>query len=123
VKVPPPPRPQHPGISIAKAPKKQTVKAAHGIAGFRIVVLNTGDGALHGVTVTDPRSPGCTRALGALAPHHSTSYGCTSGPVTGPFVNTATVSGTTSTGRTVHGTARSVVEYKPARPSKPKFTG
>jgi uncharacterized repeat protein (TIGR01451 family) len=121
--VTPPPRPQHPRIAILKTPSRQTIKATHGIAGFRIVVRNTGDVVLHGVTVTDPQSPGCTKALGGLAPHSSTGYSCTSAPVTRSFTNFASVSGTSPAGRTVRDSAHAAVRYEPAPASKPKFTG
>ncbi len=133
--------PQHPKIAIVKSPKSQTlttklhtVNAAngssntivtYGTAHFTIKVTNTGDVTLHNVKVTDPSSPGCDKAIGALASHASKTYSCTRSTVRSNFTNVATAHGTSPKGKQVEATdhAKVTVKVKTTSTSGAKFTG
>jgi uncharacterized repeat protein (TIGR01451 family) len=133
--------PQHPAIGISKGPKSQTVTTSlktsttatgankttvtYGDAHFTIKVTNTGDVALHSVTVSDPLSPNCNKGLGTLAPHASKSYNCTKSTVTSNFTNVATATGISPKGEKVHATdsANVKVTTKTTSTSGAQFTG
>ena len=73
----------NPSILIEKTPDLQHVVVGQ-TATFTIVVTNTGDVALSGVTVTDPVAPNCNRAAGSIplllaspATPNSFTYTCT----------------------------------------------
>jgi len=78
-----------PGLGIEKTPDTQTVVEGDA-ATFTIIVTNTGQTDLFGVTVTDPLVPACDNVIGNL-PVGSTpvTYTCTA-VVTDDFTNTAT---------------------------------
>jgi uncharacterized repeat protein (TIGR01451 family) len=82
----------NPQIAIVKSPKSQTINSGH-TADFAITVTNTGDVDLTDVTVTDPNSPSCDKAIGPLAHGASTNYTCTSPTLTANLHNVATVTG------------------------------
>ncbi|MFN2161116.1 MAG: hypothetical protein ACK2UN_03495 [Candidatus Promineifilaceae bacterium] len=82
----------NPNIQIIKGLSRQTVRKGDP-AEFRIVVINTSKVAnLIEVEVVDPLSPECDRQIGDLEKQASFEYRCTSGGVTAPFTNEATVS-------------------------------
>ena len=116
---PKPPVPTQPAISIVKSPNSQTV-AFGGTATFVITVTNTGDVALHDVTVTDPLSPDCDRDLGTMAAGAKKTYTCTKANVTKDFTNVANVVGTPPTGKKVTDSDSAPVKAAPfAPPSLP----
>ncbi len=79
-----------PGLDIQKTPDTQTVVEGDD-ATFTIIVTNTGQTDLFGVTVTDPLVPACDNVIGNLPVGSSpVTYTCTV-PVTDDFTNTATV--------------------------------
>jgi hypothetical protein len=83
-----------PKIKITKGPNNQKV-AVNGTATFAITLKDSGKTDLIEVTVTDLKTPTCSRAsgtLGTLHPGDSTSYICTLSSVQSGFTNTASVS-------------------------------
>src|SRR5262249_3852480 len=133
--------PQHPAIAVAKNPNSQTVTTqvrsttsakgakkttvSYGDAHFTIKVTNTGDVALHSVTVSDPRSSNCTKSIGTLAAHQSKTYSCTRPAVTANFTNVATATGISPKGVHVHASdsANVKVKTKTTSTSSAQFTG
>jgi hypothetical protein len=95
-------------------------------ARFRIVVTNTGPERLVGVAVSDPRSPGCNRLLGELAPGASLAYACSAPGVGRNFVNAVTASARfaaelrvpAAAEATARATATAVVRVKPPKKKK-----
>ncbi len=77
-------------IEIQKTPDLQTILAGD-TATFDITVTNGGAIDLSGVTITDPLTPACDTAIGALASGASTTISCTSAAIGADFTNTATV--------------------------------
>ena len=61
-------------------------------------MTNTGDVALTGVAVTDPKVPACDRTLGELAPRQSTTYTCDVEVIEAELLNVASVMGRTRAG-------------------------
>jgi uncharacterized repeat protein (TIGR01451 family) len=83
----------HPAITISKTTTTPSVNTGTTVT-FTITVTNSSpDAALIGVTVSDPKAPGCNKVIGALAPLATTSYTCTM-VINGSTVNVATVTGT-----------------------------
>jgi uncharacterized repeat protein (TIGR01451 family) len=109
--------------TTASGANKTTV--TYGDAKFTIKVTNTGDVALHSVTVSDPLSPNCNKNVGNLAAHTSQTYSCTKPAVTSNFTNVATASGISPKGVHVHAsdTANVKVTTKTASSSGAQFTG
>ena len=99
---------ENPSITIKKSPSSQTV-ARGGTATFHITVTNTGNVTLTSVSVSDPNSANCNRALGTLAAGASTTYTCTRSNVRKKFVNTAEAVGTSPNGTTVRASAAAAV--------------
>jgi uncharacterized repeat protein (TIGR01451 family) len=129
VKVAPFVVPANPGIAIDKSPRQQTLtipaagaSPGHPSAHFRITVRNIGNVALHGVRVSDPLSPGCSRTLGTLAAGRSTSYSCRRQSVSTSFANVATASGISARGKKVEATDRAIVKVETPK-APPSFTG
>jgi uncharacterized repeat protein (TIGR01451 family) len=120
--------PQSPKIAIVKSPKLQALTtkltATRGTNGakvttvhfatatFEIKVTNTGNVALHGVRVTDPKSPNCDRTIGSLAAGASTSYACTRPAVSSNFTNVASVIGVSPQGKRVTAADHAMVAVK-----------
>ena len=110
--------PQNPRIAIVKSPKSQTLTTQlttsknangattttvkYGTATFKIKVTNTGNVALHNVTVSDPQSVDCDRTIGSLPVGASKSYTCTRAAVSSNFTNVATVEGHLAQGEAGH---------------------
>ncbi len=55
---------------------------------------NTGEVALAGIHVVDPRSTSCGRTIAQLAVAQSISWTCATGALSGPLTNIATVTAT-----------------------------
>ena len=108
----------HPAIAITKTPATQAVDSG-GTANFTITVTNTGTVALANVTVTDPLSTGCNKAIGTLAPGASTTYSCSQSGVTAAFTNVATVTGHPPVGPDVTASASANVTVNPPPPPPP----
>ena len=133
--------PQHPHIAIVKSPKHQKVttklsttttatganktSVTYGTANFTIKVTNTGDVALHNVTVSDPLSTNCNKGLGTIPAGKSKTYSCSKPAVTANYTNVANATGTSPKGVKVHATdhANVVVTTKTTSTSGAKFTG
>ena len=91
-----------------------------GAATFQITVTNNGDVTLHDVTVSDPRSPNCNRDLGTIAAGDSKTYTCNRPDVRHGFLTTASVVGTSPSGKRVRDKATAPVKTAPLTPpSKP----
>jgi uncharacterized repeat protein (TIGR01451 family) len=105
----------HPSISILKNPKSQSI-ATGGTARFTITVKNTGDVALKKVTVTDPLTSDCSRALGTIPASVKRVYSCTRPDVRAGFVNVANVTGTPPSGPKVLAHSNAVVKVAPFTP-------
>jgi uncharacterized repeat protein (TIGR01451 family) len=134
------PPPSHPQITIVKSPKSQTLTTkistvvAHGTkttavlyatATFTIRVTNDGDVMLHGVKVTDPLSPECSRTIGALMPGASRDYSCQRQSVSASFINVAKVTGSSPAGKKVSAAdhAKVIVSVKTSGTSGAEFAG
>lgn len=90
----------HPAVEITKTADKASYTTGDTII-FTIAVENTGDVALAGVTVTDAKVASCAATIATLAVAGVTSYTCTTtAPVSGD-ANTASVTASYATGRTV----------------------
>jgi len=111
--------PAKPAIRIVKSPDSQKV-AVGGTAKFAINVMNAGNVTLHGVTVTDPLSPACSRGLGILQAGKSISYSCSQPSVQKPYTNVAVAVGTSPTGKKVKAQDSARVN---SFSTKPAFTG
>lgn len=81
-----------PAISIEKTPDAQTV-AEGSTANFTITLTNSGNVTLSNVTVTDALSPSCNYGPVSMVAAAVVTYTCSSGSVTGNFLNLAEVSG------------------------------
>ena len=77
-------------------------------------MTNTGNVALHSVTVSDPHPSNCGRSIGSLAVGASRTYTCTRAAVSSNFTNVATVKGLSPKGTQVTATdhAKVVVKVK-----------
>jgi uncharacterized repeat protein (TIGR01451 family) len=125
----PPVVPTHPGITITKTPKTQTVTTGLTVT-FSITVTNSGDVTLTDVNVTDALSPGCARtkadlpALASMAPGATLTYQCTSPAVTASFTNVAIATGTPPSGGNVTASdsaaVTAIAPLKPPTKKKPK---
>ncbi len=98
-------------VAIAKTPDVQKV-APGSTAMFTITVTNDGEVALSDVAVSDPRSPGCDRTIGALAVGAATTYTCTT-IVDADLVNIATVTATDPAQHALTGTDDAAVDALP----------
>jgi uncharacterized repeat protein (TIGR01451 family) len=120
--------PQVPRIAIVKSPKSQTLttrvkqitsadgsttsRIQYATATFKIKVTNTGNVALHGVTVADPLSPACNHVVGSLPVGASKSYTCTRAAVASNFLNVAKATGISPRGKHVTDTDHANVIVK-----------
>ena len=89
-----------PSIQITKLPDTQTVAATEPVT-FTIIVTNTGEVTLTGVTVADPLVADCDRSLGTLPAGADDSYTCSLASAVADFTNTAIVTGTPPVGAPV----------------------
>ncbi|MEV6830626.1 hypothetical protein [Amycolatopsis sp. NPDC051102] len=94
----------HPAVTLAARAAPAQVREGDKVT-FAVLVENTGDVPLAGVTVADDQVTACARKLGALQPRTQQAYECTT--VAGPtgFANKPTVTGTDPTDHPVTATA------------------
>jgi uncharacterized repeat protein (TIGR01451 family) len=104
-----------PAIAITKTPATQAVDSGS-TANFTIAVTNTGTVTLTNVTVTDPLSTGCNKAIGTLTAGQSTTYTCSQTGVTAAFTNVATATGHPPVGPDVTASASANVTINPPLP-------
>ncbi|RZQ65164.1 DUF7507 domain-containing protein [Amycolatopsis suaedae] len=90
----------NPALKVDKSAAPATVRQGDTVT-FTIVVTNTGDVALTGVSVSDSRTPECARTIGTLEPRASQTHTCTTTAPADDFTNTATATGNDPTGRPV----------------------
>jgi uncharacterized repeat protein (TIGR01451 family) len=81
------------GIEILKKPESQVVESG-GAVTFTIIVKNTGNVDLTGVTVDDDIGTVCDKDIGNLSAGATFIYDCTVDPVNAGFTNMAIVTGT-----------------------------
>ncbi|MFW2383844.1 MAG: SdrD B-like domain-containing protein, partial [Acidimicrobiales bacterium] len=98
-----------PALDVTKDPALQIVNIGDD-ATFTISVTNSGQTPLTNVSVSDPLSPTCDNALGALAVGQTVTYTCVANAVTADFVNTATGTGEDPLGRAVTGEDSAIVD-------------
>ncbi|GAA4538299.1 DUF7507 domain-containing protein [Amycolatopsis samaneae] len=94
----------HPAVAVTQSAAPAQVREGDTVT-FTIVVTNTGDVPLTGVTVADERVQGCAKKLETLAPQGKNTYTCTVVAGAQGFTNTAKVTGTDPTNRPVDATA------------------
>ncbi|HKN55326.1 MAG TPA: hypothetical protein VJX66_22715 [Amycolatopsis sp.] len=88
----------HPSLTIAKVATPAQVREGDKVT-FTITVGNAGDVPLDAVTVSDDRTPACSRPLGTLPPQAKVAYTCATTAPMDDFTNTATASGQDRLGR------------------------
>ncbi|MBN6035371.1 DUF11 domain-containing protein [Amycolatopsis sp. 195334CR] len=93
----------HPAVTITKDVAPEAVREGDQVT-FTITVTNTGDVPLSTVSVVDDQTPSCAREIGLLAPDGSTTYTCSVTAGAAGFTNTASVTGTDPTSRSVSDT-------------------
>ncbi|WP_370948000.1 hypothetical protein AB5J62_10500 [Amycolatopsis sp. cg5] len=98
-----------PALSITKEASPRVVRAGDEVT-FTLVVTNTGDVPLTGVTVTDDRTPSCARTIGTLLPQQSQTHTCTAKAPDSGFTNTATATGKDPLAKEVKVTADATIE-------------
>ncbi len=117
----PAPAPLTAAISITETPSAQTIGSGDS-ANFTILVTNSGEVTLTGVTVADALAPNCNAsspgiaALASIAPGASVSYGCSLGAVTAGFANVVLASGTPPSAATVSASASASVSVAAPAP-------
>jgi uncharacterized repeat protein (TIGR01451 family) len=99
----------NPGIALSKSPDAQSLLSG-ATANFTISVTNTGDVNLANVTVNDALAANCNRNFATLNSGQSQSYACALANVTGDFINTAVVAGSTPLNTTVVATDTAAVD-------------
>ncbi|UQX86903.1 DUF11 domain-containing protein [Jatrophihabitans telluris] len=97
-----------PSIELTKTATPTVVHPGDPVT-FTIIVHNTGDAALHAVTITDPAFPQCSQALDDLAAGQTVPLSCTVTAGQQDFSNTATVSGTDPLGQVVDASGQAAV--------------
>ncbi|MCP3959144.1 MAG: DUF11 domain-containing protein [bacterium] len=103
-----------PVIEITKTPAIQAVDPGDA-ATFTITLTNPGPGVLSDLSVSDPLTPDCDRAVGELPDLTAdtfTSYGCTTGPLSEDFTNVATVTAISETLLEVEASASAEVNVR-----------
>jgi archaellum component FlaG (FlaF/FlaG flagellin family) len=93
----------HPQIALMKDATPYEVREGDTVT-FTILVKNTGDVPLTGVTVADDHTPACAHTVAALAPDGEETYTCTTVAGKDGFTSTATVTGQDPTNRPVTAT-------------------
>ncbi len=100
--LPAPGKAQTPSVSVDKVPDVQEAPAGSTVS-FGVLVINDGDLPLSGLSVSDPRVPGCSGTIAGLLPGQSASFSCFT-IATASFTNDVIVVGTASNGATVSAT-------------------
>ncbi|WHT19325.1 hypothetical protein N8J89_40635 [Crossiella sp. CA-258035] len=77
---------------------------------YTIKVTNPSGATASNVRVADPKFPDCTRVLGTVAGNRSETFTCTGTAPADDVTNTATVTGTSSLGDPLEGTASATVD-------------
>ncbi|MEV4143159.1 hypothetical protein AB0J40_05785 [Amycolatopsis sp. NPDC049691] len=93
----------HPAITITNDATPAQVRQGDTVT-FTLVVTNTGDVPLTGVSIADSRIPACAQTIGTLLPGASQHHSCTVDAGTDNFVSSATAKGTDPTNRQVSAT-------------------
>ncbi len=101
----------HPQIAIMKDVEPYEVRQGEKVT-FSLLVKNIGDVPLAGVSVVDDRTPACAHQVPALAPDAEETYQCTTIAGASGFTNTAKVTGTDPTQRTVDASAQATFVVK-----------
>ncbi|WP_211226888.1 DUF7507 domain-containing protein [Amycolatopsis benzoatilytica] len=113
----------HPDIAIMKDAQPYQVRQGDRVT-FSLLVRNVGDVPLTGVSVVDDRTKSCSHTVAVLAPEAEDLYKCTITAGSTGFTNTAKVTGTDPTQRTVDGAAQASFEVKkPAMAVAKRATG
>ncbi len=93
----------HPAITITNDATPAQVRQGDTVT-FTLVVTNTGDVPLTGVSIADSRTPACAQTIGTLPPGALRHHSCTVNAGTDNFVSSATANGTDPTNRQVSAT-------------------
>ncbi|MEV6619370.1 hypothetical protein AB0M83_00870 [Amycolatopsis sp. NPDC051106] len=93
----------HPAVTITNDATPAQVRQGDTVT-FTLVVANTGDVPLTGVSLVDSRTPACAQSIGTLPPGASQHHSCTVNAGTDSFVSSATAIGTDPTNRQVSAT-------------------
>ncbi|WP_406639674.1 hypothetical protein [Amycolatopsis sp. WGS_07] len=101
----------HPEIAIMKDAQPYEVRQGEKVT-FSLLVRNVGDVPLTAVSVVDDRTPACAHQIPSLAPDAQIEYQCTINAGPEGFTNTAKVTGTDPTQRTVSGSAQASFKVK-----------
>ncbi|WP_414640047.1 DUF7507 domain-containing protein [Amycolatopsis sp.] len=99
----------HPALAITRVVEPAVVHADDTVTST-ITVTNTGDSALHDVTVVDERARDCTKSLGRLEPQAKHTYSCTQTAGGTDFAAVAQATGTDATDRPVTASAGAGVD-------------
>nr|WP_206784399.1 DUF11 domain-containing protein [Amycolatopsis sp. MtRt-6] len=99
----------HPALAISRVVEPAVVHADDTVTST-ITVTNTGDSALHDVTVVDERARDCAKSLGRLEPQAKHTYSCTQIAGETDFVAAAHATGTDATDRPVTASAGAGVD-------------
>ncbi|UOX87401.1 hypothetical protein MUY14_37655 [Amycolatopsis sp. FBCC-B4732] len=97
----------HPALKLTKDAKPEKVRAGDEVT-FTVVVRNTGDVALTGVSVVDDQP--CAREFDGLPAGATQTYTCTRKAPADDFTAPANVTGTDPTGRSVQSRAEAEVD-------------
>ncbi|WP_338078708.1 DUF7507 domain-containing protein [Amycolatopsis lexingtonensis] len=97
----------HPALKLTKDAKPATVRAGDEVT-FTVVVRNTGDVALTGVSVVDDQP--CAKAFDALPAGATQTYTCTRKASDDDFTDAAEVTGSDPTGRSVQSSGEAKVD-------------
>ncbi|MBB1155899.1 DUF7507 domain-containing protein [Amycolatopsis dendrobii] len=101
----------HPEIAIMKDAQPYEVRQGDKVT-FSLLVRNVGDVPLTAVSVVDDRTPACAHQIPSLAPDAQIEYQCSITAGAAGFTNTATVTGTDPTQRTVSASAQASFRVK-----------
>jgi uncharacterized membrane protein len=93
----------HPAVTITNDATPAQVRQGDTVT-FTLVVANTGDVPLTGVSIADSRTPACAQSIGTLPLGASQHHSCTVNAGTDSFVSSATAIGTDPTNRQVSAT-------------------
>lgn len=101
----------HPEIAIMKDAQPYEVRQGDKVT-FSLLVRNVGDVPLTAVSVVDDRTPACAHQIPSLAPDAQIEYQCAITAGAEGFTNTAKVTGTDPTQRTVSSSAQASFKVK-----------
>ncbi len=101
----------HPELAIMKDAQPYEVRQGDKVT-FSLLVRNVGDVPLTAVSVVDDRTPACAHQIPSLAPDAQIEYQCSITAGATGFTNTAKVTGTDPTQRTVNASAQASFKVK-----------